>query len=133
MYIYSVLVIMPKCKKECYFNPTWLDKTKFPAFADWLQKVDNSHAGCKICDKDNKKPISVRAMGISALYSHVNGKKHSALIKNEKISFFSPKKCNIHNTSSLQENFVPTLTEKSISTNNSSNSSIKDNVNNDVI
>lgn len=63
-------------KGECHFNPTWLNKEKFPEFSPWLRKVDDFHVGCAVCDPSLKRPINIKGMGKAAITSHLNTQMH---------------------------------------------------------
>lgn len=56
---------------KCSFQTCWLDK---PEFKEWLARVpgDTCSAACKIC----RKNFSVSSLGVTAVTSHANGKKH---------------------------------------------------------
>ena len=58
---------------KCKFNPLWLDDVRFK---DWISEHDNpAKAKCRYCPKTREKPIDISSMGMSALLSHMDGKK----------------------------------------------------------
>lgn len=56
------------------FNMAWMDKTRNPEFADWIEPVQRSphDAYCKVC----RSVIHLSNMGRSSLISHSKGMKH---------------------------------------------------------
>lgn len=60
-----------------YFNISWLSDVRF---SNWLQAVpsNNKEAKCRFC----LKTFSLGRMGMYALTSHADGKKHKQLLKN---------------------------------------------------
>ena len=71
---------------QTYFCNDWLSK---PDYADWLQAVpgDNKVARCKLCFKT----FGLSNMGVGAIKSHMEGKKHQS-IKSPAAFFGSVKK-----------------------------------------
>jgi hypothetical protein len=61
---------MPKPRRNCLFNKDWL---KDPQLKTWLMEAKSqTEAACKLCHIS----IDISNMGIAALRSHSNGKKH---------------------------------------------------------
>jgi hypothetical protein len=60
---------------NCSFNEVW---TTNPLYSEWLAavKTDKTKAKCQLCGSI----FDIAKMGISALNSHMKGKKHSSLI-----------------------------------------------------
>ena len=56
---------------KCSFQACWLDK---PEFKEWLAKIpgDTCRAACKFV----KKIFPIASLGVTAVTSHANGKKH---------------------------------------------------------
>lgn len=65
------------------FQPSWLDKNLYPEFAKWLAAdKDASRAICNVCNCS----FSLSNMGITAVHSHMNGKKHRLRMTSMKVS-----------------------------------------------
>ena len=82
---------MPKKKKgKCIFSDNWLVDD---LLTEWREKSDSKwKAHSKFCRKD----FDISSMGVSALTSHIAGKKHSEISSLRKCQsgamFFSKKK-----------------------------------------
>lgn len=59
---------------KCKFQELWLQNEQFK---DWVLKVDDRKAKCKVC----KTTIELSNMGEGALRSHANSKKHATCMK----------------------------------------------------
>ena len=78
-----------KKKGKCIFSGDWLVDDRF---TEWIEKSNSKwKARCKFCSKD----FDISSMGVSALTSHIGGKKHSeiaSLRKSQSGAMFFSKK-----------------------------------------
>ena len=87
---------------SCAFKEGWLSNDRFKSSLKEHPK-DKHKAICKLC---NNKRFSIEKMGVSALVSHMNGKKYSSIVKSTKplqSLFFKPKAKPEPNSQSLAE------------------------------
>ena len=60
------------------YNKAWEDAAKYPHFASWIQRANmDSQFRCKLC---GGKDLNLGNMGQRALVSHLEGKKHAAIV-----------------------------------------------------
>lgn len=59
----------------CHFKDDWIDPTLFPDYAQWVVKVSDTQARCKLCN-NGRSIIDLKVLGRSALNSHAKTKMH---------------------------------------------------------